>query len=148
MSGLLPPKILIADDDVEDLEMLKDAIFGQEKRLRVDTVGNGRDLLAYLSRCPDGDLPRLIILDYKMPFFNAWEVLERLKLEDRYAGIARVVWSSSSQREHIDLCLQAGASSYFTKPASLREMEDIAGRMLRIADLSTREVLVQEGAGR
>ena len=145
---MLPPKILIADDDVDDLEMLKDAIFEQRKRLRVDTVPNGRDLLAYLSRCPNSDLPRLIILDFKMPFLNAAEVLERLRADDRYAGIARVVWSSSSQREHIDQCLQAGAASYFTKPSSVREMEEIAGRMLRIADLLVEEEAVHEGEGR
>jgi CheY-like chemotaxis protein len=123
-------KILIADDDPEDQEMLMDVITRMDKDLQIDTVANGGQLLDYLSASQPADLPSLIILDYKMPVLNAAEALERLKTDQHFVHIPKVVWSTSRREDDIRRCIDAGAKRYFIKPAQLSELKQIAGQML------------------
>jgi CheY-like chemotaxis protein len=115
------PNILIADDDPEDQELLKEALLEQSPDTSLQVVGNGQEVLSYLSACADVDLPCLLVLDFKMPVFNAAEVLERLQKDARYRPIPKVVWSTSNQPEYINSCLEKGAAEYFTKPNNVRE---------------------------
>jgi CheY-like chemotaxis protein len=124
--------ILLADDDKEDQELLREALLQEQPSASIETVWNGQEVISYLNACPDDALPCLVILDYKMPFLSAAEVLERLFKDARYAAIPKVVWSTSSQREHIDRCLKNGAVHYFTKPNSPSELTSMTKRMLSL----------------
>src|SRR5262245_20778051 len=86
--------ILLADDDVEDQEILEDAIKNFEPVTEIKLVANGQQVIEFLHNCRDVDLPSLIILDYKMPILNAAEVLERIHQNIRFQSIPKVVWSS------------------------------------------------------
>jgi CheY-like chemotaxis protein len=98
--------------------------------MTVETVSNGREVLAKLTGLPDSDLPSLIILDYKMPYLNAAEVLEALTGDTRYAAIPKVCWSSSRREDDIRRCLKAGACNYFEKPSTTADLRSMAERML------------------
>ena len=124
--------ILLADDDVEDQEILEDAILQQESVTEVRTVVNGQQVIEFLHNCSDIDLPSLIILDYKMPILNAAEVLERIHQVGRFNGIPKVVWSSSKQPEHVKNCMDKGAINYFVKPNRINDLELMVKQMLAI----------------
>jgi CheY-like chemotaxis protein len=124
-------KILLADDDSEDRDMLVDALQGVGLPLEIDTVTNGQEVLDYLFNCSENELPALIILDYKMPFLNAAEVLEAIKDDSQYTGITKIVWSTSRQTEHMNRCRIAGAKQYFVKPSAFHELKDIAEAILK-----------------
>jgi len=127
----LKRKILIADDDREDLEILTE-VFGQlDNHMSIHTVENGSQVFRYLSSIADDDLPCVIVLDYKMPVLNAAEVLEKIRDEARYSHIPKVVWSSSGRKEDMSRCLNAGAKEYFIKPSKTSELKRMAGIMLR-----------------
>jgi CheY-like chemotaxis protein len=130
------PNILIADDDPEDQELLKEALLDQSPDTSIKVVGNGQEVLSYLSSCADADLPCLLVLDFKMPIFNAAEVLEHLQKEARYRPIPKVVWSTSDQPEYINNCLEKGAAGYFTKPNNLTELSTMTKKVLSFCDLS------------
>ena len=123
-------RILLADDDLEDQDMLVDALQRVDVSLHIDTVSNGKQVLDYLSSCQKDDLPCLIILDYKMPILNAAEVLEKMMEEQQYVVIPKIVWSTSRQEEHMTRCLKAGASQYFIKPNDVAELKSIAAGMV------------------
>src|SRR5688572_26355900 len=126
--------ILLADDDVEDQEILEDAILQQEPVTEVRMVMNGQQVIEFLHNCPDVDLPSLIILDYKMPILNAAEVLDRIHQIARYQTIPKVVWSSSKQPEHVKNCMDKGAVSYFVKPNKINDLQLMVKQMLAISN--------------
>ncbi len=122
--------ILLADDDPEDQELLEEIIIQLEPSLEIHKVDSGKEAVDYLLSSQNILLPCLIILDYAMPVFNAAEVLEHIGQEARLQSIPKVVWSSSKQPEHVQTCLERGASRYFVKPNKMSELTDIARQML------------------
>lgn len=123
-------KILIADDDPDDQEMLVEAMAQLDHSLHIDLVDNGNEVLTYLAERPNDDFPELIVLDYKMPILNAAEVLERLTKQQRYAPIAKIVWSTSRQETDMTRCMNAGAKKFFIKPSNISDLRLIAREML------------------
>jgi CheY-like chemotaxis protein len=126
------PYIILADDDPDDRDSLIHPFVQQNPGVRVVSFGDGQQLLSFLETCPDGELPVLILMDYKMPYATAADILERLAAYPRYANIPKLVWSTSGRAEYVDRCVQHGASQYFTKPNSLPELASIVDRMTRV----------------
>jgi FOG: CheY-like receiver len=100
----------------------------------VRIVANGQQVIEFLQNCTDTDLPSLIILDYKMPILNAVEVLDRIQLNARFQTIPKVVWSSSRQPEHVQVCINKGAVNYFVKPNKINDLRQIVQQMLAISN--------------
>ena len=122
--------ILAADDDVEDLELIEDAILNAEPGARLYKVTNGNEVIKYLSSCPATHLPCLIILDYNMPELNGSQLLALISKQPRYNDIPKVVLSTSSAPFHVQECLKNGATEYFVKPDNMKDLYSIARRML------------------
>jgi CheY-like chemotaxis protein len=129
-----PPSlhILLADDDEEDQELIKDAIIEEAPGAHVTTVGNGEQALSYLADHGQAPLPGLIMLDYKMPILNGVETLDRLAGDSRFSSIPVVVWSTSNRQEYIDICLAKGATRFFTKPNDPQELRRIIASLLSL----------------
>lgn len=126
------PYILLADDDPDDREALIQPFIRLNPGARVQCANDGRQLLDFLERCPAGELPVLILMDYKMPFLTAAEILERLAGDKRYADVLKLVWSTSNRAEYVDRCVGNGASHYFAKPNTVSELEKIVDRITRV----------------
>lgn len=126
--------ILLADDDGDDQDLLTESILQQRPSVRIKTLNNGPQVLAWLDECPDEQLPAMLILDYKMPILNAAQVLDELSTNDRYAALPKVVWSTSSNRKHVDECLSKGALRYFPKPNNINELAIITETILSLCD--------------
>jgi CheY-like chemotaxis protein len=126
--------ILLADDDDDDQDLLMESILDHQPSASIKTVNNGQQVLAWLDGCPDEQLPALLILDYKMPLLNAAQVLDELNANSRYTGLPKVVWSTSSNQNHIDECLRKGALKYFPKPANIAELDAITEGILSLFD--------------
>jgi CheY-like chemotaxis protein len=125
-----PFTVLMADDDIEDIELMEDAIRGVRSDVQLQKVMNGRAVLRYLEGKPDDQLPCLIILDYNMPELNGSEVLLELSREPRYQSIAKVVFSTSNAPAYIKECRNNGAIEYFVKPTSMEDLEKIVQKLM------------------
>ncbi len=64
----------------------------------------------------DGQAPKIILLDLKMPRINGIEVLERLKSDAKTKVIPVVILTSSAEDPDIKRCYELGANSYIVKP--------------------------------
>lgn len=124
--------ILIADDDQEDLELLSEVILQAEESTRLHMVNNGSLVLEFLANTKDEDLPSLIVLDYNMPNMNGAEVLEQLCSNPRYQNIPKIIWSTSNNSSYIQECMEKGATSYFVKPATHKNLQEQAAQMLKM----------------
>jgi len=62
------------------------------------------------------ELPKLILLDLKMPKIDGFEVLRQVKSDARTSLIPVVLLTSSNQEKDILRSYQLGANSYIVKP--------------------------------
>jgi CheY-like chemotaxis protein len=108
-------KILVADDDTDDLELLIEAFQIADPEVKIDVVSLGKSLMDALEASKDA-LPNLIVLDYNMPDKNAPALLDMLSAHNVFRKIPAVVWSTSNSLLHKAICEQKGALRYFTKP--------------------------------
>jgi len=104
-----PQTILAVDDTPANLALLA-ALLSEDYRVTVATNGQKALDLA-LAKPPD-----LILLDIMMPVMSGYEVLERMRADDRLRGIPVVVTSAVNQLESVVRCVQLGAEDYLVKP--------------------------------
>jgi CheY-like chemotaxis protein len=129
------PHILLADDDIDDRELLVERFLEQNPNVGVETFDDGHQLLTHLQQRDPADLPLLIILDYKMPVLTGAEVLQAIERDARYKDIPKIVWSTSNNKEYINRCIGLGADKYFTKPASIAELDKMIGYLSQLIRL-------------
>ena len=90
--------VFYADDDLDDLELVKDAFAQYSKNVEVLTATDGSKALSYLSNLKKYDtLPCLIILDVNMPVINGKETLLRLREIEHFQDVPVVLFTTSSQ---------------------------------------------------
>ncbi|MBA3680952.1 MAG: response regulator [Bacteroidetes bacterium] len=122
--------ILIADDDMDDQYMIKQAFSSINLNENVHTVNDGVELLDYLNRrgkYKDANIliPKVILLDLNMPKKDGRECLKEIKTNPRFNKIPIVIYSTSSNPDDISYAYENGASSYITKPYSYQELVKI-----------------------
>lgn len=137
--------ILIADDDMDDCEMIRDAL--RESRLlnEVHFVHDGEQLLTFLhhkrelSRLEKNLLPGLILLDLNMPKMDGREVLIEIKKHPELHQIPIIVLTTSQAEEDIIRSYNLGANSFITKPIEFKTlvqvMRDIGRYWFEIVEL-------------
>jgi two-component system, response regulator len=76
-------------------------------------------------------LPRLVLLDLKLPGLNGHEVLERLRQDARTRHVPVVMLTSSVEAEDVHRSYVLGANSYVRKPVSLSEFVEMAKQIDR-----------------
>lgn len=128
--------ILLAEDDIDDQELLTDAINNLDSSIKVYAISNGNKAVAYLEALKDEALPQLIVLDYNLPEMNGEEILEKLSKNKRYDIIPKIVWSTSNSALYKTKCLQLGAKAYMVKPSDFSGIEDLAKQMLEFCTTS------------
>ena len=125
-------RILIADDDLEDMELIEEAFLNAEPAVQLYKFTNGKSAIEYLNTIQDMELPCLMVLDYNMPEINGSEMLSHLKKQERYSSIPKVVLSTSNAPLHIHECMSHGATDYLVKPDNIKELNLLAQRLLSL----------------
>lgn len=106
-------KILIVDDDIELLKMLKN--FFEIKRYSVITAENGLDALEKIKFVPD-----IILLDINMPKIDGLEVCRRIR--DKISCPIIFLTAKVDEQDRVNRLL-SGGDDYILKPFSLKELE-------------------------
>ena len=122
--------VLLVEDNTEDLELMMYAIRGSQLASSISVVRDGEEALDFIfcrgnfcDRPPD-KMPRLVILDLKLPKVGGLEVLRNIKENLRTRLIPVVVLTSSKEERDLLECYQSGANSYIQKPMSFEEFRD------------------------
>src|SRR5580704_18381654 len=102
--------ILVVDDTADNRELLCRRI---EQLGHVTAIAENGKLALDLMARQSFDL---ILLDIMMPEMTGFEVLERMKADDRLRRIPVIVISALNDVEAIVRCVQAGAEDYLFKP--------------------------------
>ncbi len=122
------PTIFIADDDDEDINLLRDSITERNSMASCMTFHNGLVLLNYLKN--NETIPDLIVLDINMPVKNGFLTLHELRLDPLLANIPVIMMTSSARKEDEERCHQMGCRSFIRKPDSMQDYVTLAERLL------------------
>ncbi len=123
--------ILVVEDDPHDLELTLRAISKCDPTIRTAVVRDGVEVLEYLfgmnqeNNDSINTIPRLILMDLKLPRLNGLEVIKKIKSHRRTGIIPIIVFSSSTQEEDILTAFQNGANSYISKPVKYEEYSQL-----------------------
>lgn len=94
-------KIVVARDGVEALDYL----FGTG-------VHTGRDMTV---------MPEVVLLDLKLPKLDGFEVLRRVRADDRTKLVPVVILTSSKEEQDLINGYKSGANSYIRKPVDFTQ---------------------------
>jgi CheY-like chemotaxis protein len=116
----------MADDDGEDCALVGDALRETGRSCNLRFVRNGEELFDYLRRQGEykegrnSPLPDLILLDLKMPRKDGRETIRELKSDPQWRQVPVVALTTSTARDDVEFCYDAGVNSYVTKPTTFR----------------------------
>ncbi|MDB5191077.1 MAG: hypothetical protein JWQ96_640 [Segetibacter sp.] len=122
--------IVLADDDLDDQELLIEAIKDINPKIELVTISNGNKAISFLSNLPDGVIPTLIVLDYNLPEANGSDILQSLLQNPKFDSVPKVIWSTSNSPVYKKACLALGADAYLVKPSDVAGIQDLAQHML------------------
>ena len=110
--------ILVADDDNDDVTLLKYAFKEAEIKNRISFVENGEELLDFLKLAEmEGiEMPCLVLLDLNMPKIGGHAALKLMKENPRWRRIPVLVFSTSDFEDDIKQVYDLGGASYIVKP--------------------------------
>jgi len=110
------PRILIADDNAQGVELLEAYLSGIE--CDIDTAADGEETLRKIKhRQPD-----LVLLDIMMPKISGFEVCKRLRADPATQEIAVLMITALDQQSDIDRAVEAGTDDFLTKPINKTEL--------------------------
>ena len=113
----MPPgvEILLVEDNANDAELTLRALKQRNLANQVFLCRDGAEALDFFSNGPS-PVPKVVLLDLKLPKVDGLEVLRRLKEEARTKNIPVVVLTSSREEPDIERAYALGANSYIVKP--------------------------------
>ena len=118
--------ILYAEDDSDDLYIVRQAFRHFDDSIRLEHASNGFELMELLEKLHlDNSLPCLVILDINMPGMNGKETLIRMKQSDKFNSIPVVLFTTSSADGDRAFAAKWGAH-FITKPLVYDELEALA----------------------
>lgn len=106
-------KILMAEDDVEDVDIFKDVLNDLAFDLNLEIAANGLELIKMLEESEV--FPEFIFLDLNMPFKNGMICLEEIKANPRWKDVKVIILSTSSHKDQIKAAYDKGADFYMVK---------------------------------
>jgi two-component system response regulator len=120
-------EILLVEDNPNDVEMTIRALKKNNLADKVVITGDGEEALDFIfARGAFSDrkienVPKLILLDLKLPKINGMDVLKAVKNDPRMKIIPVVVLTSSKEEKDIVESYRLGVISYIVKPVDFEK---------------------------
>jgi two-component system, response regulator len=115
-------EILLVEDNPSDAELTSRALKKRNMIDRLYHVKDGAEAINFIfaegefAGEREVNLPKLILLDLKMPKVNGLEVLRKVRADDRTKIIPVVILTSSKESRDISEAYKLGANSFVEKP--------------------------------
>ncbi|MEM6963752.1 MAG: response regulator [Bacteroidota bacterium] len=117
-------QILIAEDNLADLELIKDGFQEINLHAEITIVKDGQELLNFFENSDIENLG-LVLLDLNLPKVNGMDILEKFYKDDFLKKIPIVVFTSSDDYDKIIRAYELGANACIKKPEDVAEFSKI-----------------------
>jgi len=116
-----PVDILLVEDNQEDAELTIRALKKQRLANNLIHLQDGEEALNYLFST-ENNLPKLVLLDLKMPKVDGIEVLRKVKNDELRKVIPVVLLTSSKEERDIVESYKLGVNAYIVKPVEFEKL--------------------------
>ena len=120
--------ILIVEDSIDDLDLMRLALRRAEIGAELRSARDGVEALRQLE---DAELPAVVLLDLRLPRLDGFQVLERMRDDERLRHVPVVVLSSTDEAGDIRRAYELGANSFVCKPLGFQAAQDVVGQLGR-----------------
>ena len=120
------PRILLAEDNENDVELTLRAFREHNLHNQIDVVNDGEQALDYLfqrenfTERPPAN-PVVVLLDIKMPKLDGIDVLREIRNSEEFKFLPVVMLTSSSMDRDIMESYELGVNAYVVKPVEFSE---------------------------
>jgi len=114
--------LLLVEDNVHNAKLM--LTFLSKSGYEVTWVKEGSEMWAALER----SLPALILMDIHLPHIDGLTLIKQLKIDHRYQAIPVIAQTAMAMSGDRDLCLEAGATNYISKPIDLDALSKLVGQ--------------------
>jgi CheY-like chemotaxis protein len=128
-------EIVMVEDNPNDAELITRALRKHNLANRIVHLKDGAEALEFL--LPPGDqvhqfdsgVPRVVLLDIKLPKIDGIEVLRMMKSDARTRDIPVVILTSSNEDRDIKEAYRLGVNSFVTKPIKFEEFAAVVAKL-------------------
>jgi CheY-like chemotaxis protein len=129
MSHIDEVAILLVEDDPGHARLIEKNLRRGNVTNRIDHVTDGQQAVDYLF-C-EGEYtdrnhssPLLVLLDLNMPVLDGYQVLERMKSDERTKRIPAIILTTTDDAREVARCYELGCNVYITKPVDYDQFSE------------------------
>ncbi|MCA8995362.1 MAG: response regulator [Planctomycetaceae bacterium] len=124
-----PSRILIADDNEQNRELLEAYLSGDQHEILMAVDGQETIEVAHREK------PDLILLDIMMPRMSGYEVCQKLQESPETQRIPILMVTALKDAADIEKAVEAGADDFLSKPVHRLELRTRVRSLLRVRHL-------------
>jgi two-component system response regulator len=114
-------EILLVEDNPDDAELTIRALKKHNLANNLLHLQDGEEALNFIFSSQTSSLPKIILLDIKMPKVDGIEVLRKIKSDEHRKIIPVVVLTSSKEERDIIETYKLGVNAYIVKPVEFEK---------------------------
>jgi CheY-like chemotaxis protein len=129
MSNQPGTRLLLADDDLDDFELFKDAVSELSVPVTIIHCANGVELM---HRLQTAEAPDVIFLDLNMPQKTGFECMREIRSIPAFQQMPVVIFSTSYDPEIVKILYKEGADRYIVKPKNFKDLKKVILQVLKL----------------
>ena len=121
--------IFLVEDDLGHARLIEKNLRRSNITNEVITVGDGQQALDYLFG--EGEYvgsehasPLLVLLDLNLPVLDGYQVLQRMKADERTKRIPVIILTTTDDAREVSRCYELGCNVYMTKPVDYTQFSE------------------------
>jgi DNA-binding response OmpR family regulator len=118
--------VMIVEDDAIVARLLGHTL--TQRGFSVNLANDGKMAFDTVANQPP---PSLVLLDIILPFFDGFEVLEKIRNQKSWKHVPIIMLTSKTQEPSVVRAFNAGADDYITKPFQIEELMARIHRLMR-----------------
>ena len=129
MVNNIPVEVLLIEDNPEDAELTIRVLKKHNLANNLVHLQDGEAAIDFLFAEGSNNVPRLILLDLKMPKVDGIEVLKKIKNDEQKKMIPVVILTSSKEERDVIESYKLGVNAYVVKPVEFEKFVEAVAQL-------------------
>ena len=129
MVNNIPVEVLLIEDNPEDAELTIRVLKKHNLANNLVHLQDGEAALDFLFAKGSNNIPRLVLLDLKMPKVDGIEVLRKIKNDEQKKLIPVVILTSSKEERDVIESYKLGVNAYVVKPVEFEKFVEAVAKL-------------------